>query len=58
MVDFPDDGKYRGIEIPLRLQRYWNNTSGRWWCNGVDSALDSPQQQKAAEDAWKYGELQ
>jgi hypothetical protein len=39
MSAWPEDGKYRGIEIPKRLKRTWDNVSGRWWRQGVDDVL-------------------
>lgn len=36
---WPEDGKYRGVEIPKRLKATWNTMSGRWWKQGVDDAL-------------------
>ncbi|MFH9606821.1 hypothetical protein [Streptomyces sp. NPDC017448] len=32
---------YRGIPIPRRMHRYWNTTSGRYWRQGIDAAIDA-----------------
>lgn len=55
--EWPEDGKYRGHDIPLQLKQNWNNVSGRWWKQGVDAVLDSPGYESLVEQAWMYGEL-
>lgn len=35
----PEDGKYRGVEIPGMVKLHWDNKPGRWWKKGVDDTL-------------------
>lgn len=55
---FPEDGKYRGIEIPGMVRLHWESKPGRWWRKGVDSVLDSETYKEIAEKAWMYGDLE
>ncbi|QOI67478.1 hypothetical protein SEA_BEUFFERT_77 [Streptomyces phage Beuffert] len=54
----PENGKYRGIEIPGMVKLHWESKPGRWWRKGVDSVLDSDMYNDIAEQAWMYGELE
>lgn len=56
-VPWPEDGHYRGIEIPGRLKANWNNVSGRWWKQGVDDVIDGSHYKALVEDSWRYGDL-
>ena len=57
MMQYPEDEMYRGIEIPKRLKRYWNNTSGNYWRQGVDAVLDRFEYKQMEENAWRYEQV-
>ncbi len=54
----PEDGKYRGIDIPGMVKLHWDTKPGRWWRKGVDSVLDGDMYNELAETAWMYKELE
>ncbi|AXG66346.1 hypothetical protein SEA_ANNADREAMY_78 [Streptomyces phage Annadreamy] len=54
----PEDGKYRGIDIPGMVKLHWESKPGRWWRKGVDSVLDGDMYNELAETAWMYKELE
>lgn len=33
--------EYKGVKVPGLVRRWWLNKPGRWWCSGVDDALNA-----------------
>jgi hypothetical protein len=54
-TEWPEDGKYRGVEIPKRLKQFWNTVSGRWWKQGVDDALGPIEEQPETKASPEFG---